>query len=159
MADFTDIVTEFQTIATAQSGINSFKYGNAFELNESRQKAKPLLMLQKQRRVSFQDFTKNYKDYALTFGIYDNYYESEKATKTYAEKQKDLELLIEQFIREFRSRSTGDTAQSTSSKNWFMLNAVNMELIEVLGADKLVGIEASLSIRVFTDCSTGSFSY
>ena len=56
MADFTDIVTEFSTIATAQSGINSFKYGNPDEINTSRQNTNPLLILHKQRAVSFPDF-------------------------------------------------------------------------------------------------------
>ena len=58
MADFTDIVTEFNTIATAQSGISSFKYGNVFELNESRTLSKPLLLLQKQRTLQYAAFEK-----------------------------------------------------------------------------------------------------
>mgnify|MGYP003148446222 FL=1 len=159
MADFTDIVSEFNTIATAQSGINSFKYANAFEINESRTEAKPMMMLQKQRRINIPDFSKNYKEFQVTFGIYDNYKTAEKSTKTYANKQKDLELLMEQFIRELRSRSIGSTTEATTSKDWFINNSMSMELIEVIGADKLVGIESTITIRVFNDCNTGTFSY
>ena len=159
MADFTDIVSEFNTIATAQSGINGFKYANAFEVNESRTEAKPMMILQKQRKVNIPDFSKNYKEFQVTFGIYDNYKAAEKSTKTYANKQKDLELLMEQFIRELRSRSIGSTTQATTSKEWFVNNSMAMELIEVIGADKLVGIESTITIRVFNDCNTGTFSY
>ena len=66
---------------------------------------------------------------------------------------------MEQFIRELRSRSIGSTTQATTSKEWFVNNSMSMELIEVIGADKLVGIESTITIRVFNDCNTGTFSY
>lgn len=159
MADFTDIVTEFKTIATAQSGINSFKYAHAFELNESRSSSKPMLLLHKQTAYAFPTFDRKIKQFNVTVGIYDNYFQSEKATKTYANKQKDLENLIEQFIREFRKRTTGQTAQITSAQNWFMSQQVNLELIEAVGTDKLIGVEATFEISVFADCDEGTFSY
>lgn len=159
MADFTDIVTEFNTIATAQSGISSFKYGNVFELNESRTLSKPLLLLQKQRTLQYAAFEKKLKTYEVVVGIYDTYKEAQKSSKTYADKQKDLENLMEQFLREFRKRSLGSTTQVTSVQSWIMDEPVRMELIEVVGADKLSGIEATITIRVFSDCDEGTFSY
>ena len=163
MADFTDIVTEFSTIATAQSGINSFKYGNPDEINTSRQNTKPLLILHKQRAVSFPDFEKKVKTFEVSFGIYDTFHESQKATKTYANKQQDLMNLVEQFLREFRSRSLGDTTEVTSVQSWHMpsndQDTVNIELVEIVGVDKLVGAEAKINLTVFSDCDTGTFSY
>ena len=159
MADFTDIVTEVNTIATAQSGINSFKYGNVFELNESRTLSKPLLLLQKQRAVNFPAFENKVKTYEVTFGIYDTYKEAQKSSKDYADKQKDMENLMEQFLREFRKRSLGNTTQVTSVQEWHMTEAVRVELIEVVGTDKLIGIEATVSLIVFSDCDEGTFSY
>ena len=159
MADFTDIVTEFNTIATAQSGINSFKYGNVLELNESRTLTKALLLLQKQRAIQYPEFEKKFKVYELTLGIYDTYKESQKSTKAYADKQKDLENLLEHFLRELRKRSLGNTTEVTSNKAWFMLEAVVVEVVEVIGADKLAGIEARISLRVNMDCDEGTFSY
>ena len=164
MADFKDIVTEISIIAAAQSGISSFKYGNPFEINESRAKTKPMLMLHKQRTITFNNFKKKFKDYEIIIGIYDTYKQSEQSTKEYQEKQQDLENLMEQFIREFRKRSLGRTSQVTSSQDWFMLSGdgsdiVRLELIENVGADKYVGIEATLMLRAFSDCSEGTFSY
>jgi len=164
MADFKDIVTEIETIATAQSGISSFKYGNPFEINESRANTKPMLMLHKQRSITFNNFEKKFKDYEIIIGIYDTYKQSEQSTKSYQEKQEDLENLTEQFLREFRKRSLGSTSQITSTQDWFMLSGdgsdiVRIELIENVGADKYVGIEATLTIRVYSDCDEGTFSY
>lgn len=159
MADFKDIVNEFQTIANAQSGINSFKYGNAFEINESRQNTKPMLMLHKQRRAIYSAFEKPLKQYNCTIGIYDTYKQEQKSAKAYSEKQQDLENAMEHFLREFRKRSHGLTTQVTSAQKWFMLERVETELIEVIGVDNLVGIEASLTIQVAGDCDEGTFSY
>ena len=163
MADFTDIVTEFSTIATAQSGINSFKYGNPDEINTSRQNTKPLLILNKQRSASFPDFQKKVKRFEVTFGVYDTFHESQKASKTYANKQQDLMNLLEQFLREFRSRSLGDTTQVTSTQAWHMpsgaADSVTIRFIEVIGADKLVGAVATINIFVNADCDTGTFTY
>mgnify|MGYP004447657257 CR=1 FL=1 len=163
MADFTDIVTEFSTIAAAQSGISSFKYGNPDEINTSRQNTKPLLILHKQRGVSFPDFQKKLKTFEISFGIYDTYVESQKATKTYANKQQDLMNLMEQFLREFRSRSLGDTTEVTSVQSWNMpsndQDVVNIEFVEVVGVDKLAGVEATINLSVYSDCDTGTFSY
>ena len=163
MADFTDIVAEFSTIATAQSGISSFKYGNPFEINESRTLAKPMFMLHKQRAVTYPNFDRKIKTFTLIFGIYDTYKESQKNTKEYADKQKDIENLMEHFLREFRKRSLGLTTEVTSPQSWFMpsgdLDTVTVEMIEVVGTDKLIGVEATISLSVFADCDTGTFSY
>lgn len=163
MADFTDIVTEFSTIATAQTGINSFKYGNPDEINTSRQSTKPLLILHKQRAVTYPDFQKNVKTFEVSFGVYDTYHEDQKATKTYANKQQDLLNLMEHFLREFRSRSIGSTTEVTSVQNWHMpsgaLDIINFKFVEAIGADKLVGVTATVSLLVFSDCDTGTFSY
>jgi len=159
MADFKDIVTEMETIVNAQSGINSFKYGNPFEINESRQNTKPMFMLHKQRRAIYNAFEKPLKQYNCTIGIYDTYMQSQKAAKAYSVKQQDLENLMEHFLREFRKRSHGLTTQVTSVQNWFMLERVETELIEIIGVDNLVGIEANITIQVAGDCDEGTFSY
>ena len=38
-------------------------------------------------------------------------------------------------------------------------DVVRLELIENVGADKYVAIEATLTFRVFSDCDEGTFSY
>jgi|15BtaG_2_1085339.scaffolds.fasta_scaffold00502_14 hypothetical protein len=163
MADFTDIVTEFSTIATAQTGINSFKYGNPDEINTSRQNTKPLLILHKQRAVTYPDFQKNLKTFEVSFGIYDTYFEEQKASKVYADKQQDLLNLMEHFLREFRSRSLGNTTEVTSVQEWHMPSndedKITINFVEVVGVDKLAGVEATISLTIFSDCDTGTFSY
>ena len=159
MADISDIKTEMETIANAMSGINSFKYGNPMELNESRQKTKPMLMLHKQRQSRYPEFFRGHKTYEIKVGIYDTYFESQKSTKAYDLKQKDMENLMEHFLREFRLRSLGKTTEVTTPHDWQLENNVTVEIIEILGVDKLVGIEASLSLNVISDCDQGTFSY
>ena len=163
MADIKNLVSEFEIIANAQVGINSFKYANSYEVNEFRTDTKPLLMLHKQRSVTFTDFEKKFKDYTLVVGIYDTYLESQKLTIDYQTKQSNLEDLMEQFLREVRSRYLGETVQSLIPKDWFMLSGdqdiVRFELIEVMGSDKLIGIESTMVFRTFSDCDTGTFNY
>ena len=144
MADISDIVSELNTIATAQVGINSFEYENIFDLNTLRTNLKPMMIMQKQVGVTFPDFEKKFKDYKMIIGIYDTYKEAQQVSTSYEDKQKALEDLMEQFIREFRSRYLGETTQSPSPKEWYMQSGssdiVTSELIEVIGNDKLVGI-------------------
>lgn len=154
MAEIKDVVEEFETIANlGTNDIQSFKYGNEFELNESRGKTKPLLLFHKQRAFTYQVFSNKYKDYTVTIGLYDQYNSEERQTTSYIAKQQYLEDLMEKLIRTFRSRY-----EATSAKSWFMLSGaadtVSGELIEVIGVDKLIGITATFVVRVFTDCET-----
>ena len=153
MADLKDVVDEFETIANLGSNdIQSFLYGNEFELNEARTKTKPLLIFHKQRAFTYQIFEKKNKDYTITIGLYDQYNAAEKTSTAFVTKQLYMEDLMEKLIRTFRSRYIA------SSSSWFMLSnaedSVSGELIEVIGSDKLIGVTASFVVRVFTDCDT-----
>jgi len=163
MADISNIITELETIATAQVGIESFEYSNIFDLNTFRTTTKPMMIVQRQTELSFPDFQKKFKDYQLKIGIYDDYNLAEQQTTAYASKQKELEDLMEQFLREFRSRSLGETTQVTTPQDWFMQSGtsdlVRMELIEIIGNDKLIAIESTVTVRTFSDCDVGTFNY
>ena len=163
MANIVDLVTEFETVANAMVGIGSFAYANNFEMNVYRTQARPLMLLHKQRTVSYPDFQKKMRDYKFTVGIYADYHEADKLVTSYAQKQSELTNLMEQYIRELRSRSLGETTQVTSNKDWFMQSGtqdiISYELIEVIGNDKFVAIEAILTFRMFADCNTGTFNY
>tara|TARA_R100000808_G_C2040885_1_gene80557 strand:- start:95 stop:562 length:468 start_codon:yes stop_codon:yes gene_type:complete len=155
MADLKDVVTEMETIAgLGTNNIQSFKYGNEFEINEFRQSTKPLLLFHKQRAYSYATFERKHRDYTITIGIYDQYNQTERGTTDYITKQLSLEDEMEKFIRSFRTRYIADA----STKTWYMLSGaedrITGELIEVIGADKLIGITATFVVRVFTDCDT-----
>lgn len=155
MADLKDVVTEMETIAgLGTNNIQSFKYGNEFEINEFRQSTKPLLLFHKQRAYSYATFERKHRDYTITIGIYDQYNQTERGTTDYITKQLSLEDEMEKFIRSFRTRYIADA----TNKTWYMLSGaedrITGELIEVIGADKLIGITATFVVRVFTDCDT-----
>ena len=163
MANIIDLVNEFETVANAMVGIGSFAYGNTFELNEYRTQPRPLMVLHKQRALNYPDFQKKMRNYRLTIGIYSDYHEAEKLTTSYAQKQSDLTDLMEQYIRELRKRSLGNTAQVTSNQPWFMKSGnedtVTVDLIEVIGNDKFIGIESILTFVIFAECGEGVFNY
>ena len=155
MADLKDVVTEMETIAgLGTNSIQSFKYGNEFEINELRTTTKPILMFHKQRAYSYATFERKHRDYTITKGIYDQYNQTEKSSTDYITKQLALEDEMEKFIRSFRTRYIADA----TNKTWYMLSGaedkITGELIEVIGSDKLIGITATFLIRVFTDCDT-----
>jgi hypothetical protein len=155
MADLKDVVAEMETIAgLGTNNIQSFKYGNEFEINEFRQSTKPLFLFHKQRAYSYPIFERKQRDYTITIGIYDQYNQEERSSTDYMSKQLELEDEMEKFIRSFRTRYIADA----TNKTWYMLSGaedkITGELIEVIGADKLIGITATFLIRVFTDCDT-----
>ena len=106
---------------------------------------------------------KKFDDYTITLSIFDTYKQAQQTTKDYKTKQSELEELIIQFIREFRSRYLWETSQSTANKEWFMLSTaaeiVNLTLEEKIGNDLYVGIEGAFVVRVFTNCDVGTFNY
>jgi len=160
MADFRDIKNEFKLIAEAQTGISSFEYGRKFELNAYRNNAVPIFLLFKQPTISPLNRTRKKKVYSVQFGIYTTYTEAERVAGTeYEDKQADLENLAEQFLRELYNRSIGNTAESTSTKDWIISDEVSGIFQEQVGVDGLVGLEITIPMEVFSDCDEGTFSY
>jgi hypothetical protein len=160
MADFNNIKDEFKLIAEAQNGIGAFHYDRRQMLNTYRNSVAPIFLLFKQQTTSFPNFERKYKDYQVTFGIYETFPESERiAGTTYDDKQAELENLAEQFLRELRKRSLGLTAESTNTKDWQLEEGVTGTFFEQVGVDGMVGFEVLVTLKVFSDCDEGTFNY
>lgn len=159
MADISDIKTEMQTIAEAQTGISTFVLGKQSDINVNRSSAKPIFILTKQPSVTYPAHEKKFKTYPVTFGIYDTYDITEQGSKSYDEKQKDLENLVDQFIKEFKKRSHGQTTEITTPQEWWIQEEIVANFIEVIGNDGLIGIEVTAVVTTFNDCDEGTFSY
>ena len=100
------------------------------------------------------------KTYNITFGVYDDYLEAEKATTTRDVKQAELENLGIHFLLEFDTRS----ANEGNNRGWFRLTGDGEELpqaefIENMGDQKLFGYELTFLLQVPDECTTGTFVY
>ena len=159
MADISNIRTEIETIVNAQTGISTFVLGRRTDINAKRSSAKPIFILDKQTSVTYPAHEKKFKNYPITIGIYDTYDITEQGSKTYDEKQRDLENLADQFIKEFKKRSHGQTTEVTTTQDWWIQEEVVINYIEQIGSDGLVGVELTAVVTTFNDCDEGTFSY
>lgn len=159
MSQINDIVTEFELIANAQVGINTFKYDYPFEKNVFATVTYPVLMLHIITAGTLTPQKRGFKNYNIVFGVYDDYLEAEKATIDRDIKQAQLETLGQQFLIEFDAR-----AQETTGGSWFRetgdaeaLPAV--EWIEQMGDASVYAYESSFILQVPDECTEGTFNY
>ena len=157
MSNPTDIKTEFETIATAQVGVNTFVYGYPWDLNRQFDITYPLCMLQTIREATYPSRKNKYKVYTIVVGFYDDYLEAEKVGTDWAAKQTELETLGIQFLQEFDSRSK-------DSGNWYRLTGdseelPNAEFMEMKADQNLAGYELTFQLQVPDECTDGTFNY
>lgn len=156
MSQVDDIKTEFETIATAQVGINSFVYAYPWDKNVFATNVYPVLMLHTITTGTVTPQKGGFKAYNITFGVYDDYLEAEKATTDRPNKQDELENLGIQFLKEFDSRST----DTTNNREWFRLpDLPTTEWIENMGDMQVYAYEITFILQVPDECTLGTFNY
>lgn len=159
MSQIDDIKTEFETIANAQVGINDFVYDYAWSKNVFATKTYPVLLLHTIREGTTLPQKGGFKRYEITYGVYDDYLEAEKATTDKDVKQANIETLGDQFLQEFDRRSREGTAG-----DWYRLTGgaevlPRAEWIENMGDMAVFAYEISFTLQVPDDCTTGTFNY
>lgn len=159
MSQIDDIKTEFETIANAQVGINTFKYNYPFEKNVLATETYPVLMLHVITAGTLTPQKRGFKTYNIVFGVYDDYLETEKATTDRDVKQAELETLGDQFLKEFDKRSKNQTAGE-----WYKLTGAaevipTIEWIERMGDALVYAYEISFILQVPDECTDGTFNY
>lgn len=161
MADIKEVIEELETIANAFTSVKSFNYGYESEININRVKAFPHIHIS---NVHPYDQPKGFfearRNYLMTIWLYDLYPIEEQKTVTEETKRGTMENILEQYVREFISRSQGETAQVTTIQDWTFIHiSFRADSFKDAHNDKLVGIEATMTLEVVTDCDTGTFNY
>ncbi len=170
MADIKEIVDEFQLIAigdttddnsTGQVGINDFEYTFIANTNEKRDRQYPLLLLDRTHPFAYPEGFNNKKRlYSLSFYVLDLYSKSSQKDIDRQTKKSSLEDLAEQFLRQFFDRSIGQTADSATTQDWFLVqDSILVEHTDRLLNDTLIGVMVTVDVMVFTDCDKGTFNF
>jgi len=159
MSQVDDIKAEFETIANAQVGIETFKYDYPSAKNVFADVPYPVLMLHTITEAAFTPQKKGYKNYNIVFGVYSEYLEAEKDSTERSVKQAKLETLGDHFLIEFDAR-----AQDQTAGNWFRLVGAaevlpTTEWIENMGDARVYAYEISFILQVPSECTTGTFNY
>ncbi len=159
MALIENIKSELRSIAQAQVGINSWRYANPADINHLLDITYPLFVHHKIREGTWMDRKSGYKTYQITIGFYDDYNEAEKVNTDYDEKQAELEVLGDHYMREFDARSS----TNSPPRDWLRKSGDEettiVEWIENHGNQKLAAYEISFELQVPEDCTTGTFNY
>ncbi len=149
------LITELQTIAQAQLGLNSFIYGDPFDVNNYRDKQYPLLLID--RNVNIEGLHLHTKQRIYTFKIffYDRHDRHSQTLVPSEEKQHQLEHLAEQFLAEFRRR------YREQAYPWALENDNNITGFWAYYKqnDRLVQLHYTLKIRAQGECPAGQFDY
>lgn len=162
MADTKDIQAEFKVIADADAAINSYLYDHEDAIvTDDRAKTYPLFLLYKNFPFRYDQFSWHKRTYSMTIGIFDDWNIAEQKDKPIDEKYSDIENTMEQYLREFISRSLGETVLITTPQDWQIPTPelITVEKVDSFVTDKLVGLKATFELIVNNDCDTGTFVY
>ncbi|CAN5355118.1 hypothetical protein BH09BAC1_BH09BAC1_24360 [soil metagenome] len=151
----TQLITELETIAQAQVGLNGLVYGEPFEINNQRNKDYPLLFIDRNVRIEGMNLKTRQRVYNLKLSFFDRYPRPEEIATPSENKQRDLEILAEQFLQEFKER------YKAQGNHWKIENEEKL-----LGnwqyrkhQDRLIELNYKLQIRCQGTCLAGTFNY
>lgn len=155
MANLAAIITELETIATAQTGLNSFMYTDLADVNTFRNKTYPLLLVERQVGIAHHNLKNRQRVYSLQLHFLEPYKRLEETQTTSQEKQEDIEVLAEQFLQEFRHR------YKTLANPWMVDDEEELTGTWSFNKynDRLAQLTCQLKVRCQGDCLTGNFNY
>ncbi len=149
------LITELETIAQAQNGLNGLMYGEPFDINNQRNKDYPLLFIDRNVRIEGMNLKTRQRVYQLKLSFFDRYTRPDETALASENKQRDLEVLAEQFLHEFKERYKA---------NGYPWKIENEE--KVVGnwqyrkhQDRLIELNYTVLIRCQGECLAGTFNY
>lgn len=161
MADIKTLVDELQTVATAFTGIESVIYGRASSINwKDRAKNYTCLLIDSNPDIrsggSNKSFLPQKSTYRFKFLLLDEFPVEEQNQKTLQEKQKELQLKMDQFIAEVQRRAIADP-----SKGFLITGYENISGFFGFPVynDKLAEVVYNVSFDVVSSCTLGTFNY
>nr|MBI1231420.1 hypothetical protein [Cytophagales bacterium] len=153
--NITQLITELETIAQAQQGLSGLMYGEPYEINSQRNKEYPLLFVDRNVRIEGMNLKTRQRVYQLKLTFFDRYTRPDEAAIVSEQKQRDLEVLAEQFLHEFKSRyKVGGFPWKIENEekivgNWHYRKH----------QDRLIELSYMLPIRCQGECLAGTFNY
>jgi hypothetical protein len=155
MPNITQLITELNTIATAQQGLPAFLYADPMDVNAFRDKEYPLLLADRNITIENMGLKTRQRVYVLKLHFFDLYSRTDAATIDAQEKQRDIELVAEEFLQEFRSR------YREQNKPWKLENedAFTGQWGFNKHNDRLIQLTYTLKIRSQGECVAGVFVY
>ncbi len=151
----TQLITELGTIAQAQTGLNGLVYGEPVEINSQRNRDYPLLFVDRNIRIEGMNLKTRQRVYNLKLSFFDRYPRPEEITTASETKQRDLEILAEQFLQEFKERYKANghpwkiENEEKLTGNWQYRKH----------QDRLIELTYNLQIRCQGECLAGTFNY
>lgn len=155
MANILSLVDEFEDIATAQQGLESFIYGDLHQVNSFRNKTYPLLLVERKVHIEGWNLKNRQRIYHFRIHFMTPYSRQSEAQTDSEEQQYDLELIAGNFLQEFRTR------YKLQAKPWKVFNDEALKGTWSFNRynDRLVQLSYQMQVLVQGSCVTGSFNY
>ena len=157
-----DIVTEAELITEAFEDTNGFIYGFPWDMNATRNKNFPVVLLSRVHPYSIPELSKPDRIYDLQVSFFNTFLEGEKKQNIEPEtKMEVLEKLARQWMEQFSDRSLGLTTEQTVSQDWFIPNPQEASFIQIYERldDKLLELLVRFKVQLHGDCGGGTFNF
>lgn len=159
MANYSDIINEFKTVADAFAAVNYFIYNRVSEVNGRKQdKAYPMILVNSSPNMNRGDANNSFlprgKQFTFNFFCYNTYNRGDEAGETLQARQATVDNILDQYIAELMRRnidgSNGFSIIDTSLTGFLAHDVHN---------DKLVQSTYTVTVELDSDCVTGTFNY
>ena len=160
MALFKDIIDEFKTVADAFTSVSYFVYDRVSRINGALQnKDYPMILINStpnfERGANNNDFLPRNKQFTFNIFCYGDFNTAERKLKTLQQKQGEIDNILDQYIAEVIRRnidgSNGFSIVNNTGLSGFLAHDVHN--------DKLVQSTYTITVKLDSNCTLGSFSY
>jgi hypothetical protein len=160
MADYSNIINEFKTVADAFSSVNYFKYNKVSEMNGTPQdKGYPLILVKSSPNTSRGNVNTLglpiNKKYTFDVFCYNLYNRAVQEVKDLQTAQSEVDLYLDQYVAKIFTRNI-------EGENGFFIvdkEQINGFLAHDVHNDKLVMSKYSVTVGLESSCDEGTFSF
>jgi len=159
MAGFADLITELETIANAQSGVNTFKYADVWDVNGFKNTEKVMMLVDRDHAVQYQHFNSNkgqrIYQYAFKWFWYNDFKQDD--TQSLPQAIEELQDIADQYLAKFFERYE----DNADTRPWEVVNLDDMagSIDFPVHQDKYVQFLLQPIIELKTDCDDGTFDF
>ena len=160
MADYSNIIDEFETIANAFDSVNYFIYNRVSEINgRAQDKDYPLLLVKSSPNTSRGNVNTlglpTGKKYTFDIFLYNLYNTNVRLVKDLQTAQAEVDLYLDQYIAKFFERNID------ASNGFYIIDkeSINGFLAHDVHNDKLVMSKYSVTVGLQSSCDAGAFTF
>ena len=159
MAGFADLITELETLANAQTGVNTFKYADVWDINGFKNTTKVLMLVDRDHPIQYTHFNSDkgqriYR-YAMKWFWYNDFKQSD--TQNLQQAIEELQDIADQYLAKFFDRYLDEP----DTRSWEIINLDEMDASAdfPVHQDKYVQFLLQPIIEIKTDCDDGTFDF